>query len=68
MRQKCDIRGPDACCHAKHLRQAGRDLIRGSLNNCVAIGGQSWESRNLFEVIIHIQQHEGIQLEVKAVR
>ena len=35
--------------------KAGRDLIRGSLNNCVAIGGQSWESRNLFEVITHIQ-------------
>ena len=26
------------------------------------------QARNLFEVISHIQQHEGIQLEVKAVR
>ena len=25
-------------------------------------------ARNLFEVISHIQRHEGVQLEVKAVR
>ena len=54
--------------------KAGRDLKNGKgldqrfPEQLCCHSGQSWESRNLFEVITHIQQHEGIQLEVKAVR